>query len=930
MIFGHGCRLLLAYHIAACNARAASCSRPKIHIEPNNHFQDTCSLPPSSASVSEGIHLADDVSLLQRGTLLNHRKIQRNASASPPSSDDMHYKKDQEHRTSITDEQEMHAEDDDVSFIQDEASVNHTSRWQQKQHNRSEFHKIFDEMQRVLPSMSMHPNDSWAGHMDKLLPESMKLPSASYTGYGNATDIWKNDIPWMSMQDRHPRGVASNVWTGDRWWAPVNYLNIRVMVAMSLIAYPVLFMVAIVVIMLLVSFLMFESEESHSKPETHCYLPNVDYDIVGSHTDEGTRAAVPKRIRSSKGYLTHPSAPAPPPCGDDYAPPVLSRSSLTPFSQKVYKYYAFFCCSIPSIMVVGVPVVLMLLYIPYPQESFCVVSILTSVAVFTNGIHMVIFASCSLFEMQAFLPLEASDNPIDTPLENTNSLLEVAQQTSPSVSKHRITHWVILPQYLEHIEVVSLALASLSQSSVARSSVSVVLAMEKREQASVDKAAILKERFSDCFAEMLVTLHPSDLPNDPAGKASNLKWAYDCLLAHLWSNGQGFSDILLTVADADSEFHERYFEYLEASYLEVPLEERGLRIFQAPIFHIKNYHRQPSPVIVGTMFTTMQELATTCDPNVTQFPYSTYSLPLELARRVGGFDPEWIAEDWHMGIKCFLLTFGQARVQSLMIPICNFTPEDETWCGTVFARWAQAKRHALGFSDLSYIFMMFPLIYAYASSKTSQRSRHLKAFWIMLVNGLRLVNRIISVHVIIGVITPYGILQLLFRCGMEWFMPHHRYSMNLWSRTDFWFATIFIATIIVMLMVTTLFNIIYLMAHGRIEKCNSSKSFFFRYNLIHWLYTALCFLVFGPFYFAGLAYAVWRAAILMLVSPTFEYEVAMKRTVNDNPKIASGRDKMPPASAISEAASHQVVRPGSKEFRADIGHLSPGIISSES
>merc|ERR1712232_1409366 len=126
----------------------------------------------------------------------------------------------------------------------------------------------------------------------------------------------------------------------------------------------------------------------------------------------------------------------------------------------------------------------------------------------------------------------------------------------------------------------------------------------------------------------------------------------------------------------------------------------NLLIFQGAILHVKNYHRQPSLVAVGTMFTSMQELSAMGDPNATQFPYSTYSLSLELVRRVGGFDAEWIAEDWHMGIKCYLLTLGNSRVVPILLPVCNTTPEDSTWTGTIYARWAQAKRHALGFSDI--------------------------------------------------------------------------------------------------------------------------------------------------------------------------------------------------------------------------------------
>jgi len=445
-----------------------------------------------------------------------------------------------------------------------------------------------------------------------------------------------------------------------------------------------------------------------------------------------------------------------------------------------------------------------------------------------------------------------------------------------------------MPQYLEDVEVVSIALRSIARARHARTSINIVLAMEGREAGSQEKADELKSRFPNSFNDIMVTFHPPGLPNDPPGKASNLQWAYKKLLAHLWAIGQDFSEVLLTVSDADSEFHEGYFDRLVNSYLEVSPDERNLRIFQAPILHIKNYHRQPSPVIVGTMFTTMQELAATGDPNAVQFPYSSYSLSLELARRVDGWDPEWIAEDWHMGLKCWLCTLGHCRVESILLPICNFTPEDATWWGTVNARWSQAKRHALGFSDLGYYFMMLPLIYAHASSRTSavDRIMYLRAFWGVVIHGMKLVIRIVGVHVIIGVITLYGILQFSFKLVMQLAMNPDRHVTELWTRTSFWYKYILFSSIIWMLLVTTLFNVIYHLSKSRIEKERPVVSTIFKYNILHLLYTACCFIAFGPFYFALLAFAVWRAAFLLLTKPmsVFEYEVAAKMTMPNSPR----------------------------------------------
>jgi cellulose synthase/poly-beta-1,6-N-acetylglucosamine synthase-like glycosyltransferase len=695
---------------------------------------------------------------------------------------------------------------------------------------------------------------------------------------GNSTDIWDASVPWAKFVERHPAGITTNVWHGLTKWAAVNYMNVRMIFIISCLAYPVAFLFFIMLIMFLVSIFMFTDdscESSTSHLDTRSYLPNLDT-IDASH--EHFRKVNRPAKNSKSGFSTiqiqnQEITPVeiPPPCGEDYAAPVLSIHDLSSCSQNIYACYAYFCRCIPAIMVFGVPLTLVLLFFPFPQEVFCVLALMTSVAVFSNGVYMCVFAAFTIMKMSAGL---GKNSRLQSP---TRTSYESASEDGHDVRPSMIQHWVILPQYQEEVEVVSMAVMSMAQSSLARRNISLVLAMEKREADAEEKAEELKRRFSDSFANILITYHPSDLPNDPAGKASNTKWAFNCLVQQLYAAGQDFSTVMITVADADSDFHERYFEELVSKYLEAPPDERNLLIFQAAILHVKNYHRQPSPVAVGTMFTTMQELATMGDPNATQFPYSTYSLSLELVRRVGGFDAEWIAEDWHMGIKCYLLTLGYSRVVPILLPICNTTPEDTTWQGTIHARWSQAKRHALGFSDISYYFMMLPLMYAHVSAKSSEsRGRYIRAFWGVAIIGLRIVIRIIGVHVVIGVITTYGVLEFLSMAFMQFVLHEERHAEFLWSKTTYWFRLMAVATVFFMLCVATLFNIVYHKLKGRIEEERGTKSMVFSSKLAHWVYAGGCFLAFGPFYFAALAYAVWRAAIMVLSTSALDYEVAKK------------------------------------------------------
>jgi len=403
--------------------------------------------------------------------------------------------------------------------------------------------------------------------------------------------------------------------------------------------------------------------------------------------------------------------------------------------------------------------------------------------------------------------------------------------------------------------------------------------MEEREGPQVGKKIErLEKEFAGMFKDFFATFHPKDLPNDPPGKASNVAYAFKKLSQRLHATGQDPSKVLLTIADADSEFHEVHFETLTRQYLETDAELRNTTLWQSAILHVKNYHRQPGPVLVGTMFTCMAELSFLADPNAIRFPYSTYSLSFELARQVGGWDAEWIAEDWHMGIKCFLFTLGRSQVQPVALPTLNYSPEADTWLGTCHARFVQAKRHALGFSDLSYYFMMLPLIFLHLTKVKREDGANLADFWCLFFRGLAHVVRLVNTHVILGILTLYAVFDMMLKQLMLYSMGHARGIEGLFERTFFATTMFGVASILMMSIVTITFQVIYQILHERLEMPKREWAWMFRSHFMHWSMTALSFLFCGPFFFLALAYSVWLAALKMLTSRTFKYEVAAKPT----------------------------------------------------
>lgn len=656
---------------------------------------------------------------------------------------------------------------------------------------------------------------TWAPELDvaELENDSVKFPEGA--------DIWNMSLNWTSVTVRHPPGVISHV-IGKRVpiWADVSYLSMDVLYLVSLIAYPVVSVCLILILTIMASLVMAQNDQPLSQNDQDC------------------------------DYWRGPVEEA-----------AFAVKNLTEDAKRVFGYWALFCRSIPALMVFGTPVVLTMMTYPYPQEVYTLLVLVSSVMVFSNGLYMVFFCPFTLVEMRKKMCMPPTPSP--DPVK--------------AADEKAVVHWVVFPNYKEDFDILCEAIDSVGQSAIARSQICVLLAMEEREQGAKEKAERLKDKYKDIFREIAMTLHPPDLPNDPAGKASNMAWAFKWLCNHVNDTDGEPANVVVTVSDADSDFHKCYFDSLAHSFAETPLNKRHLTLWQSPIFHVKNYHRQPMPLIVGTMFTAMAEIAVLSDPNAVRFPYSTYSLSMNLATHVGGWDPEWIAEDWHMGIKCFLLTLGESQVQPILLPTVNYMPEEDSWLGTCYARWQQAKRHALGFSDMAYYFMMLPLIFTQLS-KPRKDGKDLRDFWKLFFSGLAYIVRLVNTHVIVGIMTLYMAISFMLKNVMIILLQDTRNVGELFERSKGACSMFMCASVLTLVFTTISFQVVYRTLQDRMAPAKESWKRLFELKFTHWIYTITACMTYAMVYAVGLGVAVWIAAVQVLCFKSFHYEVAAKPT----------------------------------------------------
>jgi uncharacterized protein YhhL (DUF1145 family) len=169
--------------------------------------------------------------------------------------------------------------------------------------------------------------------------------------------------------------VVSNINGGKVKWAHVSYINFGMILVLSGVAYPAFLVVGIMLLVILVSMCLTLNPDSNV--DAHTYRSSSPRDSAGE-------------VNGEQAELYDPLC--------DMA--CVRVEQLTDSSMKLYKAWVFFCSTIPSLMVFATPAIITGLAKPYPQEVFSVLTLITSVFLFSNGMYMVIFTGITMQRMK--------------------------------------------------------------------------------------------------------------------------------------------------------------------------------------------------------------------------------------------------------------------------------------------------------------------------------------------------------------------------------------------------------------------------------------------------------------------------------------------------------------------------------------------------
>ena len=315
---------------------------------------------------------------------------------------------------------------------------------------------------------------------------------------------------------------------------------------------------------------------------------------------------------------------------------------------------------------------------------------------FIKTIYLSLHLRVAFNQMQRNLKINWLEKIQDPSFIITNGLTKNWQE---------IYHLILLPFYKEDYFVVKNTVESLLKSEYPKEKVILVLATEEKAGPEALKIGQQIERdYKDKFFRFLLTVHPSRLEREIAGKGSNIAWAGQRAKELIDANSIDYRNILVSALDIDTIVSSQYFARLTYVFLTA---SDPLRASYQPVpFYTNNIWEAPSPARVvafsATFWHTIQQAR---EERLRTF--SSHSMPFQALLDVNFWQRNMVSEDSRIFFQCFLRYDGNYRVVPLNYPVSMDANVAHSFWKTMVNVYKQQRRWGWGVENIPYLFYGF-------------------------------------------------------------------------------------------------------------------------------------------------------------------------------------------------------------------------------
>lgn len=266
-------------------------------------------------------------------------------------------------------------------------------------------------------------------------------------------------------------------------------------------------------------------------------------------------------------------------------------------------------------------------------------------------------------------------------------------------------HVIFLPTFREDVEVIDATCQRLTECEYDPKKFIIVLAGEGRDEVNFKKYAdYILSKYDGQFKQIIVTIHPVDLPGEIPGKGSNLNYAGHKVKAIFDEQNISYHSLIVSTFDIDTVVHPQYFASLTHLYLSQPNPERCS--YQPAVLYNNNLWESPAPVRIAALGTTFWLMTELPRPE-RMFTFSSHSMSWQALVDVGFWEKRIVTEDSRIFLQCLLHYDGDYRVVPMYVPVSMDAVGAGSYKKSLVALYKQQRRWAWGVEHLPFMLWNF-------------------------------------------------------------------------------------------------------------------------------------------------------------------------------------------------------------------------------
>ncbi|MBI4599380.1 glycosyltransferase family 2 protein [Candidatus Uhrbacteria bacterium] len=269
----------------------------------------------------------------------------------------------------------------------------------------------------------------------------------------------------------------------------------------------------------------------------------------------------------------------------------------------------------------------------------------------------------------------------------------------------KIYHLVFLPMVDEPLSIVRGTCEALCATNYPNDKFIVVLAGEERAKEHFEViAADIVSNYGSRFHELIITLHPSDIPGEIISKGANMSYAGTEAKKYIDAKGIPYEHVIVSAFDIDTIAHPDYFACLTHTYLSQKDPTRSS--YQPVVLYNNNIWDSPAPMRLAALSTTFWLLTELARPD-RLFTFSSHSMSFRALADVGFWQRDMVNEDSRIFLQCYLHYDSDYSVVPLYIPLSMDTVLAPTLFKSMVNLYKQQRRWAWGVEHFPYLLEYF-------------------------------------------------------------------------------------------------------------------------------------------------------------------------------------------------------------------------------